>query len=205
MLGVKLNYVSKKSCTTYLFILLFSLSSRCKLDTLVNCRLWTINNPFPVKHTFNWPMLTPPPALGFWLTGMCWWSYSCSVTHSEIGIGCHNHRSFIRNTYRKKTYVILVNFIMILKKYQCTIMYLTVGKVNIGGIFLCIYCNALVWQPISVGHIVTLLQPPLSVATLLLHSSSGRLIDQRMYWQPDCTCGAEPRIHIFWHNHILVG
>ena len=113
--GSKVKLCKWKSCTTYLFILLFSLSSRCKLDKLVNCRLWTMNNPFPVKHTFNWPMLTPPPALGFWLTGMCWWSYSCSVTDSEIGIGCNNHRSFNRNTYRKKTYVILVSFIILLK------------------------------------------------------------------------------------------
>ena len=31
-------------------------------------------------------------------------------------IGCHNHRSFNRKNYRKKTYVILVSFIKLLKK-----------------------------------------------------------------------------------------
>ena len=44
----------------------------------------------------------------------------------------------------------------------------------------------------------------LAIWDLLMRSRPGRLIDEMMYWQPDSTCGAEPRIHIFWHDYILV-
>ena len=117
-----------------MFILLFSLSVKCKLDELINCRPGTMTNPFPVKHTFNWPMLIPPPP---WDSD--WQGCVGDLTLSFWNTGCHNHRSFNRNTYKKKTSVILVSFIILLKKYQCTILYLTVGKSNIRGIFQWMY------------------------------------------------------------------
>ena len=90
------------------------------------------------------------------------------LCHFEIGIGFHNHRSFNRNTYRKKTYVILVSFIILLKKYQCTIMWANVILEAFFNVYIGIHISVttsfpgrdcyIVATPIVSCNIVTALQ-----------------------------------------------